>query len=437
MAKVLLINPKGSELASHGNSQVPIGYLYLAAELKKDSHQVKFVDGVVSTNDEIKNSFKWNPDIIGVQCLTIKRKEAFDLMRLARKICPDAKIISGGPHSGSCKEQVLKNYDIDGVCHGEGEKWIRHYANTGDEPPNTERYENLDELPVPAYDLVDFRMYHSHLNDTMGLKAWVQFGRGCGWSCTFCSVWSIWGKYRVRSPENMMEELRYLYYHRNIRHINFVDDIMTQEREPVFELCEKIIKDGMKVKFHFLTRVDCVDQELLNILGQAGCYDIDYGTESGSDIILKNIHKDKDISEYTDTCYKAIQMTKKAGINATALIMIGNRGETTQTVLSTKQVLKRYNPTSIHTFRGVYLLPQTALFQQTKREGLIDDDCWLDETKIYFYPYPKRMLLFWHFIVSSVRFDIIKRMIMNFVLQRQKMGEFRRWFFLRLRKRVL
>ncbi len=212
---------------------------------------------------------------------------------------------------------------------------------------------------------------------------------------------------------------------------------MTQEREPVMALCEAIIRDGMKIDFHFLTRVDCVDQELLNILGRAGCCDIDYGTESGSDIILKNIHKDKDVSNYTETCYKAIEMTVKAGIEATALIMVGNRGETTQTILDTRKMLKRYNPTNITTFRGVYLLPQTALFQQAKRRNIIDDDCWLDEEKIYFYPHPWWKLLFWHFIVSSVRFDVMKRMVMNFVMQRQRVGELRRWMFLKLRRRFL
>ena len=404
--------------------------------MQKNGHEVRFVDGVISTKREIKDSFKWNPDIIGIQCLTIKRKEAFDLIRLAKNECPDAKIVSGGPHTGSCRDQVLKEYpEIDDVCHGEGEKWMAHYANNGVSPPTTERYENLDELPIPSYELVDFRQYHSHMNG--GLKAWVAFGRGCGWSCSFCSVWSIWGKYRVRSPDHMMEELKYLYYHRDIKHVNFVDDIMTQEREPVMGLCEAIIKDGMKIDFHFLTRVDCVDQELLNILSKAGCHDIDYGTESGSEIILKNIHKDKDVSNYTDTCYKAIEMTKKAGIEATALIMIGNRGETTETVISTRKVLKRYNPTNITTFRGVYLLPQTALFQQAKRRDIVTDDCWLDEEKIYFYPHPWWKLLFWHFIVSSVRVDVLKRMVMSFVLQRQRMGELRRWVFLKLRSRFL
>ena len=162
-----------------------------------------------------------------------------------------------------------------------------------------------------------------------------------------------------------------------------------------------------------------------------------YGTESGSELILKNIHKDSNVSDYIEVCQKAIEMTKEAGINATALIMIGNRGETMKTVLQTRGVLKQYKPTSIHTFCGVYLLPQTALFQQAKRRKLIDDDCWLDEERTYFYPHPWWKLLFWHLIVSSVRFNVIKRMIMNFIMQRQRVGEFRRWLFLRMRERFL
>lgn len=444
MAKVLLINPKGSELVNHGNSQIPLGYLYLAAECKLGGHDVRFVDGCISTHQEVRDSFKWNPDIIGVQCLTIKRKEAFDLMRLARKMCPGAKIVTGGPHTGSCKKQVLEHYQgiVDGVCVGEGERWLRSYADTGNAPMQDNWYKNLDELPMPAYELVDFRQYLSHFNSPLGLKAWVQYGRSCSFSCSFCSVWSIWKEFRIRSPEHMMEELRYLYYHRNIRHFNFVDDIMTQQRDPVIELCEAIIRDGMKIKMHFLTRVDCVDKELLNLLARAGCYDIDYGVESGSLKILKGIHKDNfksdaDVERYKDHCRNAIKWTREAGIQATSLLMVGNRGEMTETVMATRRAVQEYKPSSIHPFVGIYILPQTALFQQAKRDGHIEDDCWLDENKTYYYPHPKWKMLLWHFLVASVRWDTLKRRIMNFVMQRQRTGDLRRWLFLQLRKRFL
>jgi anaerobic magnesium-protoporphyrin IX monomethyl ester cyclase len=437
MSKVLLINPKGSELASHGNSQVPVGYLYLAAECLRLGHQVRFVDGIISSNREIRDSFKWNPDIIGIQCLTIRRKQSFDLVRLARKFCPSSRIIMGGPHPSSCRQQVLDNYPVDDVCVGEGEKWIASYVEIGQ--GTNETYDNLDDIPFPAWELVDFRQYCSHFKPAYGLKAWVVFSRSCSWSCSFCSVWSIWGKYRTRSPQNFLEELRYLYYHRKVEQFNFVDDNTTQDREAIMGACEAIIRDGMKIKFHFLTRVDCVDLELLKALRTAGCHQIDYGVESGHPTILKNVHKDanKDISDYPKKCEKAIRETKEAGIATTALAMIGNKGESHETIFTTRRFLRKIKPTHIHPFRGVYLLPQTALFQLAKRENYLTDECWLDEDKTYFYPFPKWKLIFWHMVLASANWKTLKRFIMNFVKQRQLTGMLRRWIFIQARKRFL
>lgn len=243
----------------------------------------------------------------------------------------------------------------------------------------------------------------------------------------------------MRSAENMLEELRYLYYHRNVSHFNFTDDIMTQDREAVMRLCEAIINDGMKIYMHFLTRVDCVDQELLNMLARAGCHSIDYGVESGSPKILKEVHKDsnKNIHNYPDSCRRGLEMTRKAGINANALIMLGNRGEDFETILATRRALKTYKPTSVHIFSGVYILPQTALFQKCKRDGVVDDDCWLDESATYYVPHAKWKIVLWHFMVASVKPAVLKRMVTNFLMQRQITGSLRRLAFLWIRQRFL
>lgn len=147
--KVLLANPSGTEYTFTGSTSPPLGLLYLVSELRKYKIEVDFIDGCIAGKKHALNYIKESkPDIIGFPCLTPERHAVWDFLAETKKIS-DAKIVVGGAHPTSLPNQVLENYPVDEVCTGEGEKWLSHYALTGDNKPS--QYENLDDIEFPAW----------------------------------------------------------------------------------------------------------------------------------------------------------------------------------------------------------------------------------------------------------------------------------------------
>lgn len=429
--KVLLINPPGTEFLSSGTQQPALGFLYLAGEMRQAGHDVKFVDGCIFGRKAVVEALEEQPDVVGIQCLSPRRHKAFDMVYLAKQLSPQSRVVMGGPHPTALKQQILEHYPVDAVCAGEGEKWLRTYVETDQDIPAV--YENLDDLPEPAWDLIRFEHYMMHVKKHLGLKAHVSFSRSCPWHCSFCAVPRSWGKYRTRSAENMIEELKYLYYKRGVRYLYFVDDILTAERERSLELFEAIVKSGMKFNWDCATRIDCVDQELLDWMRRSGCFKISYGFESGSPKIIKNIYKGMakgrilSPEEYVELAVEACQWTKDAGIKVSALMMIGNPGETDETISDSYRFLKRIMPDHLGAFGGVWIIPNTALYTYAKREGHIDDNFWLERTEMRFWPFPFYKLRWWKFRLSSYKLShLIKHIVASYLIPRHTIGKYKR-----------
>ena len=156
---------------------------------------------------------------------------------------------------------------------------------------------------------------------------------------------------------------------RGINNFAFADDAMTMSRPRTLELCEEILKRGFEIGFHVTARTDEVDREVLVALKAAGCYEISFGIESGSQKILQEIHK--------ATNEEALHICREIGLPATALIMVGNRGESDETIEETRQFLIRTNPNFIGCAGGLWLLPGTGIYNYAKRIGYVDDSIWL------------------------------------------------------------
>lgn len=182
----------------------------------------------------------------------------------------------------------------------------------------------------------------------------------------------MWPYYRHRSAENMVDELELLNKKFHIKHFKFVDDLATQDKKAFGNMCDKIVERNLKIAFEITTRADCLSEELLYKLKKAGCHNIIIGIESGSDEILRGIKKrvTRKDGEF------AIKSIKNMGIKATALIMIGNKGETRHTINETIDFLRETDPDEIRGACGVTILPGTAIYQIAKGEKLIDDDYW-------------------------------------------------------------
>lgn len=179
----------------------------------------------------------------------------------------------------------------------------------------------------------------------------------------------------------MADEIELLHKNYGIRHFCFADDTMTVNRQATIELCDEIIARRMNIAFHVTTRTDCVDEVVLQKLKEAGCYNIAFGIETGSLELLKKMGKENDI----DTSEQAIMLAKKAGLIVTALLIIGNIGETNETVRDTIDFLKRTKPDEIGCVGGLWVLPGTKVYEVCKRKDFIDDKFWLSDKPYKLY----------------------------------------------------
>jgi len=394
--KVLLINPPGTDQS--GFISPSPGLLYLAGNLLKHSIDVQFVDGCLEGLSAITRAVEeYSPDIVGIPCLTYYRHRAIEIAQLVKEMRPQVKVVFGGAHASIMYDQLLSNYPcIDYIVIGEGEMTLLELAQGNDVAGidglayrehgaviknKTRQYvENLDELPFPAWHLIDFtkyppwgRGYKNGINLGRAPRVPVVFSRGCKGHCDFCSSWWLWRGYRHRSPRNMADELEMLYRTFRMRHFCFVDDAMSVDMQATMELCDEIVARKLKIAFSITTRTDCVDEQLLKKLKAAGCYQIAFGIETGSPELLTKIFKENSV----ETSEKAIHMAKAEGIRVTALIMVGNIGETYETITDTLNFLKRTQPDELGSGIGLYIMPGTKLYRECKHRGVIDDDFWL------------------------------------------------------------
>jgi len=435
--RVLLINPPETEQSDFSNP--PLGLLYLASSLLKENISVEVIDGCLEGWEKLEQKIRiYKPDIVGVTCLTPDRKKALRVAKIAKEINKNALIVLGGVHPTIMYEQLLNNYSFIDICVlGEGEKTLIEIVQNNDYSnidgiaykrdnkiivTKPRKYvENLDEIPFPAWHLIDLQRYPSRgkgifngVDLSRDVRVSIIFSRGCVGRCSFCSTWWIWRGWRCRSAKNMADEIELLNDKFKISHFCFADDALTVDRLATLDLCNEIIKRKLKIAFHVTTRVDLVDEELLNKLKEAGCYNIAYGIETASSNLLEKMGKGIDI----DTSKKAILLTKKIGIKTTALLIAGSEGETIKTVNQTVNFLKETQPDEVGSVGGLWILPGTKLYFNCKKLNFIDDKFWLGDKphklytlehnrlvlRIFNYAYKTKSILSENKITNLIKF---------------------------------
>ncbi len=427
MKRILLVNPHETEQLGYTNP--PLGLLYIAGTLLKHGFGVQVIDGCLEGKEAVRKGLDdFRPDMVGVTCLTPGRKKTLEVVAMAKAIDPGVKVVLGGAHATIMHGQMLRNYPlVDFIVLGEGEQAMLELAR-GDRPetvtgivyrdaagnpvrtPAREYVEDLDEIPFPAWHLVDLKKYPPRndgdarrVNDVdleRAPRISVIFSRGCTGHCTFCSTWWIWKGWRHRSARNMADELQLLHDEFGIRHFSFADDAMTIDREAAMALCDEIIARKMKIAIVGTTRTDCVDERLLSRMKEAGFYSMAFGIETASPTLLATMNKENNV----EASIRAIDLTKKAGISTTALLIAGNVGETDETIRETIRFIRTARPDIVGCNGSLWILPGTKLYQDCKRAGFIDDDFWLGDEpyKIYTMEHDLAQLkayhrkIFWH-----------------------------------------
>jgi len=221
--------------------------------------------------------------------------------------------------------------------------------------------ENLDELPFPALHLWPIDQLRKYGEVIFPLTT----TRGCVFWCNFCTAVRMFGrKYRMRSTKNVADELEHLNKKFGADHFTFYDDAFTVNQARTEELCQEIINRKLKIRWNCETRVDMVTKELLAKMKQAGCTDVWFGVESGSQRVINEMDKGIMI-EQTE---KAFKWAKEVGLMTVANVILGIPTETRETAWETVKFIEKLNPNDV----GYYIAtpyPGTPMYEQVRDNG--------------------------------------------------------------------
>ena len=253
---------------------------------------------------------------------------------------------------------------------------------------------DLDDLPMPMHELLPLQMYRMPM--IKGPFTFIVSSRGCPAGCTYC-IKHVSYQYstRLRSPALIMEELWRLK-NLGIDNIHMYADLFTVNRDQVVTLCRLMIEEQINIKWTCNSRVDYVDEEMLKLMGQAGCWLISWGIESGNEQILRHARK----GAYPDKAERALRWARAAGIKNWGYFIIGLPGETEATIRQTIDFSKKL-PLDIALFHVAAPYPGTPFFFEVVENGWFRPGTrWeqvdMDKGTVLDYPgLPAERLLYW------------------------------------------
>jgi len=391
-----------------GQPYAPIGSLQAAALMREEGHDVHFLDNMFAYGPEevIPPLQQYDPkyfilyddgfNYLTKMCLTNMREAAFEMMKFARQ--KGATVIVSSSDANDRYESYLQE-GADYVLLGEAEQSLQELIRAlekgqkdmltipglafmqQDAVIKTVRrsvMKDLDELPFPAWDLIDVEPYR---------KAWIkQKGyfsmnmattRGCPFKCNWCAKPIYGNRYNSRSPQHVVAELKMLKERYQFDHIWFCDDIFGLKQGWVHEFANLTEQEGLQFRFKIQARADLLLQEnYIRDLSRAGCENIWMGAESGSQKILDAMDKGISVSQI----YEATRLLKNNQIHPSFFIQFGYPGETKEDILRTIDMIKELLPYEI----GIsvsYPLPGTVFFERVKLQ-MQEKTNWTDSDEL-------------------------------------------------------
>lgn len=387
--KILLICPVDREFLPP--SVFPLGLGYIASILGKDGYDVRILDlnGArdPSLLDRELDSDRY--DCIGISSMITQYKRVKGIVKTIRVHDPLVRILLGGSGPSSHPALYLNNTSADIVCIGEGERTILELLdileNSGDlkqcrgiayqEDGNIIATEprdlisDLDSLPSPAWGLfettqkyIDNCLFKFHRKNGINIMT----SRGCSGRCTYCFR-NCGNRIRYRSPENVLEEIRFLRKNYSVEHFHFIDDtFLSKNVERISRLLSLLRRENMTWSCN--DRVNYVNIDVLQEMKQAGCIHIAYGIESGSQKILNEMKKGVKVNQASN----ALKWTREAGIDCKGYFMIGMPGETEETINETVRFCKENLVGGEFFFATPF--PSTPLYRYAVENNLINNE---------------------------------------------------------------
>ena len=388
--KVLLVFAAYDYLKNVTSKQFPLGLGYLASYLVSKKIDVKIADLRYGNMREFIRLLKeYNPDIVGISCMTPNQNEAYKTARTVKRILGNPLVVLGGVHATFMYDEILKKVrEIDVAVIGEGEitlyelciAWkknfsseyfpgikgiaFRHNGTVAVTPPR-EKIEQLDDLPLPAFDRLVLPDISTYLKKSGDLP--ILTGRGCPFNCAFCSTSVMHGrKYRKRDPVKVADELEYLKNRYNHDNFSIVDDTFTIDKERTKKICEEIIRRNLNINWGCSARADTLDPELIKIMSCAGCKGLFFGIESLDDEVLKKIKKGF-------TAKKAVRMVEMAvdeGITVDISFILGLPGDNLNNTKKIYEFVKNHKISGRILINTLQILPGTDIYRNPDRYGI-------------------------------------------------------------------
>lgn len=360
----------------------------LASPLEEEDEDVRIEDAPTLDHDlkDVKEEIdEFDPDYVGISAMTPTMPRACDVARLAKKSDPDRKVVIGGPHPTLLPEETMRECpSVDILVRGEGEKTIRELSSkevpsdvrgvtyreddeivqNEDRPPIMD----LDELPFPAYHLLPMDEYR-----VAGIRyATMMSSRGCPFNCTFCASSKICGKkWRGKSPERVLEQIKLLRKDYGVREIEMLDDTFVLDKSRAEKICDLIIDEDLDVSWSCSSRVDTINQSLAEKLKEAGCHTIYLGIESGVQEILDRLKKGITIEQVRNT----VNSIKEVGLNAMGSFILGAPGETKKQLGKTVDFAKELGLT-LAQFTVFTPYPGTEAYENAEKDDSIETKDW-------------------------------------------------------------
>ncbi|MCL4233107.1 MAG: B12-binding domain-containing radical SAM protein [Deltaproteobacteria bacterium] len=370
------------------NTSPPLGPLWLSTALKREFgndvevrfHDLRLDRKPVDALSRIVREFR--PDVVGFSALFGEQKSVAISAEAVRQVRPSAHIVVGGPLATVQRERAFDSPAVDAALLGESEfsfpKYVRQLGDSSADAPIpgvtcrgdlsapetiSESPQDLDALGFPDWTEVPFRK-HRPVNSMNGIMqagrvvAPVMTSRGCPYHCTYCH--NLMGRrMRARSIDHVIEEIDTLVRDHGVDEIQFVDDIWNYDRRRVLEFCEKIVLRPYRIHIAFPNGVrgDLLDREQIDALKRAGCYNLTFAVESGSDRVQTLLKK----SLKKERLMASIEYASSVGIVTKGYFIIGFPTETAAEIDQTVQlaVESKLNIASFFTFTP---FPKTPLY---------------------------------------------------------------------------
>jgi anaerobic magnesium-protoporphyrin IX monomethyl ester cyclase len=335
----------------------PLWAAILAGYLRNLGYSVLIYDAEVenwSHEETAQNAVDANPLLIAVivsgsnpSASTMNMTGAGKIASLVKELRPDKKIMLGGLHPSALPEITMEQENIDFLCQGEGFYTLPPLidalkAEEEDFPikglwykkndiivnhPRPEPFQNLEKLPLPAWDLLPMRKYRAHNWHCFGhIRERQPYGvlytsLGCPFNCSFCCINALFGKrtIRYRPIDLVIQEIDFLVKTYGMKNIKIMDEMFAMNEKRVVALCDRIIERGYDLNMWAYARVNTVTPKMLKKMKQAGINWISYGFESGSKKVIESVTKGYDMDLVGDV----VKMTYENDIRICANFIFG------------------------------------------------------------------------------------------------------------------